>query len=41
MTDPEVGASLWASGNQIWKGTRGILTAKDRKKAIQTNLTIK
>ena len=41
ITDPEVGASLWASGSQTWKGINGILTAKDRKKAIQTNLTIK
>ncbi len=35
MTDPAVGASVWASGNQVWSGNRGTLTAKattnDRK----------
>ena len=28
MTDPDVGASACASGNQIWNGISGILTAK-------------
>ena len=40
MTEPDVGASLWASGNQMWNGTKGILTAKDKKKANQINLII-
>ena len=29
MTDPAVGASTWASGNQIWIGTIGTLTVKE------------
>ena len=41
ITDPEVGASACASGYHTWKGTKGILTAKDKKKAIQTNFTNK
>ena len=35
ITLPDVGASQCASGNQIWNGTRGILTAKEEKKANQ------
>ena len=35
MTLPAVGASQWASGNQIWKGTNGIFTANEKKKANQ------
>jgi hypothetical protein len=38
ITEPEVGASLWASGNQTWKGTSGILTAKDKKKSNPNKL---
>ena len=41
MTDPDVGASACASGNQIWNGISGILTAKDKKKAIQHNFSEK
>ena len=33
MTDPAVGASTWASGNQVWTGHMGTLTAKDARKA--------
>jgi len=33
-TEPMVGASTCASGNQIWKGNIGILIAKGRKKQI-------
>ena len=32
-TDPAVGASTWASGNQVWTGHIGVLTAKELKKA--------
>ena len=35
ITEPAVGASQWASGSQIWTGTRGILTANEAKKANQ------
>jgi hypothetical protein len=31
-----VGASTWASGNQIWKGTIGIFVAKAIRKDNQT-----
>ena len=33
MTEPTVGASVWASGNQVWKGNMGTLMAKARPKA--------
>src|SRR3972149_2044314 len=36
MTDPAVGASVWASGSHVWKGNIGTLMAKERKKASQT-----
>ena len=26
--EPAVGASVWASGNQVWNGNIGVLTAK-------------
>ena len=39
ITDPDVGASQCASGNHIWKGTNGILTAKDKKKASQQSFS--
>lgn len=32
IIDPGVGASTWASGNQVWRGTSGILVAKPKKK---------
>jgi len=35
MTEPIVGASTWASGNQICSGNTGILDAKAIKKVIQ------
>jgi hypothetical protein len=35
ITDPGVGASTWASGNQICKGITGILTENPKKKKIQ------
>ena len=31
ITDPTLGASTWASGNQIWNGKTGTFTAKDKK----------
>ncbi len=30
MTEPCVGACVWASGNQVWNGNIGTLTAKPR-----------
>ncbi len=33
MTEPAVGASVWASGSQVWNGNIGTLMAKARKKA--------
>ena len=35
-TEPAVGASTWASGNQVWTGHIGILTANEAKKANQS-----
>jgi len=35
IMDPAHGASTWARGSQIWKGTRGVLIANDRKIASQ------
>jgi len=34
-----VGASQCASGNQIWNGTSGILTANDEKKPNQQSFS--
>src|SRR3990167_172908 len=36
MTAPAVGASVWASGSQVWKGNIGTLMAKPKKNANQT-----
>ncbi len=36
MTDTAVGASTWASGNQVWNGKIGTLMAKPMNRAIQT-----
>ena len=33
MTEPTVGASVWASGSQVWKGNMGTLMAKASPKA--------
>ena len=38
MTEMGVGASTWASGNQVWKGNIGILMAKPMKSATKTIL---
>ena len=38
MTLPAVGASVWASGNQVWKGKLGTLKAKPRKKPQKARL---
>jgi len=38
MTDTGVGASTWASGNQVWKGNIGILMAKPMNKAMKATL---
>ena len=32
MTEPAVGASVCASGNQVWNGNIGTLMAKAKKK---------
>ena len=32
MTEPTVGASVWASGSQVWNGNIGTLMAKPRKR---------
>jgi len=37
MTDPAVGASVCASGSQVWNGNIGTLMAKPRKKARKTH----
>src|SRR5450432_583988 len=36
-TDPAVGASVWASGSQVWNGNIGTFTAKPTKKAQNTH----
>ena len=36
--DPAVGASTWASGNQVCQGTEGILTAKPMNNAAKTQI---
>ena len=36
-TLPPVGASTWASGSQVWKGTIGTLTAKPANRARNTH----
>src|SRR6266851_792001 len=33
MTEPAVGASVWASGSHVWNGNIGTLIANPRKKA--------
>src|SRR3990167_11119068 len=40
ITEPAVGASTCASGNQIWTGNIGTLTAKEQKKANQRNICL-
>ena len=37
MTEPAVGASVWASGNQVWNGNIGTLIENPRKKARNTH----
>ncbi len=38
MTEPAVGACTCASGNQVWTGHIGSLTAKLAKKPIQSQI---
>ena len=38
-TEPTVGASTWASGNQICKGNIGIFEAKDKKNPNHKNVS--
>src|SRR5881396_92710 len=37
ITEPAVGASTWASGNQVWNGNIGTLIAKPTKNAMNTH----
>ena len=37
MTEPAVGASVCASGSQVWNGNIGTLTANPRKNARNTH----
>ena len=38
MTDPAVGASVWASGSQVWTGHIGIFTANDANSASHSHI---
>ena len=38
MTEPAVGAAVWASGSQVWNGQLGTLIAKATKKAQKARL---
>ena len=40
MTEPAVGASVWASGNQVCTGNMGTLMAKAMKKAANDQTAI-
>jgi len=40
MTDPPVGASTWASGNQVCTGHIGTFTAKAKRKAINKSFCV-
>src|SRR5712671_3797186 len=37
ITEPAVGASVWASGSQVWNGNIGTLIANPRKNARKTH----
>ena len=37
ITEPAVGASVWASGSQVWNGNIGTLIAKARKNAMNAS----
>ncbi len=38
MTEPAVGASVWASGSHVWNGNIGTLIAKPRKNAKKSQI---
>jgi hypothetical protein len=38
MTEPAVGAAVWASGSQVWNGQLGTLMANATKKAKKARL---
>ncbi|CAB4796025.1 unannotated protein [freshwater metagenome] len=40
ITDPAVGASVCASGSQVWSGTSGTLTAKAIVKAAKSQAAV-
>ena len=39
-TEPAVGASVWASGSHVWKGTSGIFTAKPMANATNNHFAV-
>src|SRR5499433_3799322 len=38
MTEPAVGASVWASGSHVWNGNIGTLIANPKKKAKKSQI---
>ena len=40
ITDPTVGASVWASGNQVWNGNIGTLMAKPMKRPAKISVWV-
>ena len=40
ITDPAVGASVWASGSQVCSGKSGTLTAKAMAKAAKSHMAV-
>src|SRR5687768_17662052 len=38
ITDPAVGASVWASGSQVWNGNIGTLMANPKKNAKKSQI---
>ena len=40
MTDPPVGAWVWASGSQVWNGKIGHLMANDAAKARKIQMAV-
>ena len=41
IADPVAGASVWAGGSQVWKGTVGVLTARPTRMAARTRLPVR
>src|SRR5512142_1687395 len=38
ITEPAVGASVWASGSHVWNGNMGTLIAKPKKNAKKSHI---